>query len=264
MTDTMVQTTGLKLGYGEKVILEGVDVHVKRGTITCIIGTSGCGKSTLMKSFIGLLPPQAGTVQLLGEDLYTLDEVARDRVLGNVGLLFQNGALLGSMSVEENVMIPLREHARLPESIMRATARLRLRQVGLEHAAELLPAELSGGMRKRAALARALVLDPPLLFCDEPSAGLDPVTGARLDDLILSIREVLDITVVVVTHELYSIRRIADEIIMLGGKRLLFQGSLEEAQESGHPDLQAFFGRQGGEQDPAPPLLTALQEGNRW
>jgi phospholipid/cholesterol/gamma-HCH transport system ATP-binding protein len=264
MSDILVQTSGLKLGYGEKVVLDGVDVRVKRGTITCIIGTSGCGKSTLLKSFIGLLPPMAGEVQLLGEDLYHLDEGARDRVMGNVGLLFQNGALLGSMSVEENVMIPLREHARLPEVVMRATARLRLRQVGLEHAAELLPAELSGGMRKRAALARALVLDPPLLFCDEPSAGLDPVTGARLDDLILSIREVLDITVVVVTHELYSIRRIADEIIMVGDGRVLFQGSQAAALESDHPDLQAFFGRKGGEQDAAPPLLTALQEGSAW
>ncbi len=264
MSDILVQTSGLKLGYGEKVILDDVEVRVKRGTITCIIGTSGCGKSTLLKSFIGLLQPMAGGVQLLGEDLYNLDEGARDRILGNVGLLFQNGALLGSMTVEENVMIPLREHARRPEVVMRATARLRLRQVGLEHAAELLPAELSGGMRKRAALARALVLDPPLLFCDEPSAGLDPVTGARLDDLILSIREVLDITVVVVTHELYSIRRIADEIIMVGDGRVLFQGSQAAALESDHPDLQAFFGRKGGEQDAAPQLLTALQEGNAW
>jgi len=260
----MVQTSGLTLGYGEKLILERVDVRVTRGAVTCIIGTSGCGKSTLLKSLIGLLPPVSGSVELLGEDLYSLDERARDRVLSDVGLLFQNGALLGSMSVEENVMIPLREHARLPEPVMRATARLRLRQVGLEHAAELLPAELSGGMRKRAALARALVLDPPLLFCDEPSAGLDPVTGARLDDLILTLREVLDITVVVVTHELSSIRRIADEVIMLGDGRVLFQGGRDEALESGHRSLQAFFGRRGGVQDAARPLLTALREGDAW
>jgi len=260
----VVQTAGLTLGYGEKVILEDVDVRIRRGAVTCIIGTSGCGKSTLLKSLIGLLPPISGSVRLLGEDLYGLDERARDRVLAAVGLLFQNGALLGSMSVEENVMIPLREHARLPEPVMRAAARLRLRQVGLEHAAELLPAELSGGMRKRAALARALVLDPPLLFCDEPSAGLDPVTGARLDDLILTLREVLDITVVVVTHELHSIRRIADEIIMLGDGRLLFQGGRDDALASGHPELRAFFGRRGGERDAVRPLLAALREGDTW
>ncbi|MBM4372219.1 MAG: ATP-binding cassette domain-containing protein, partial [Deltaproteobacteria bacterium] len=231
---------------------------------TCIIGTSGCGKSTLLKSLIGLLPPAAGEVELLGEDLYRLDEGERDRVLGRLGVMFQNGALLGSMTVEENVLIPLREAARLPEPVLRSSARLRLRQVGLEHASRLLPSELSGGMRKRAALARALILDPPLLFCDEPGAGLDPVTGARLDDLILTLREVLDITVVVVTHELHSIRRIADSIVMLGRGRLLFQGSREEALASDSPDLRAFFDRQGGEGAAARPLLEALREGGAW
>ena len=264
MGEILVQTDGLTLGYGEKVILEDIEVRVEKGTVTCIIGTSGCGKSTLLKALIGLLPPRVGTVHLFGEDLYQLDEAARDQTLGKLGVMFQNGALLGSMSVEENVMIPLREHTRIPEPVMRTTARLRLRQVGLEHAAELMPAELSGGMRKRVALARALVLDPPLLFCDEPSAGLDPVTGARLDELILTLREVLDITVVVVTHELYSIRRIADEVIMLGQGRLLFHGAADAALESDHPDLRAFFGREGGEQDAARPLLNALQEGDAW
>lgn len=256
----VAQVLDAQIGYPELVTLERGSLTFKRGEVTCIIGGSGCGKSTLLKALIGLLPPLDGEVRVLGENLYGLEEDERTAVLRRVGVLFQNGALINSLSVEENVMLPMRRHTRMPESVMRATARLKLRQVGLEHALHLLPEQLSGGMKKRAALARALALDPEVLFCDEPSAGLDPVTGAGLDRLLLDLRRVLKISIVVVTHELYSIRSIADQIVMLAPGRLVFVGSLQEAEISQDPDLAGFFGRKSSVQGSADSLLHLLTE----
>jgi phospholipid/cholesterol/gamma-HCH transport system ATP-binding protein len=231
------------LGYPGLVTLDQANLQFVRGAVSCIVGGSGCGKSTLLKALIGLLPPLAGTVSVLGEDLYDLDEQRRSDLLRRVGVLFQNGALLNSLTIQENVMIPMLEHTDMPEVVMRETALLKLRQVDLGHAANMFPEQLSGGMRKRAALARAIALDPEVLFCDEPSAGLDPVTGAGLDRLLLDIRSIMNITVIVVTHELNSIRAIADHVVMLAPGKLVFSGPLNEALSSTAPQLKSFFGR---------------------
>ncbi len=256
----VAETRNERIGYADLTTLQDGNLKFRRGEVSCIIGGSGCGKSTLLKALIGLLPPLDGEVRLLGENLYALEEDERNAILRRVGVLFQNGALINSLSVAENVMLPMRRHTRMPESVMLATARLKLRQVGLEHALHMLPEQLSGGMKKRAALARALALDPEVLLCDEPSAGLDPLTGAGLDRLLLNLRRVLKITIIVVTHELYSIRAIADRIVMLAPGRLVFVGPLAEAEISDDPDLAAFFGRQAIAQHASDSLYHLLTE----
>lgn len=223
------------------MVLDGVDLEVDHGEIIAIIGGSGSGKTTLLKHFIGLRRPVGGTVELFGQDWWALDELERERVLRRVGVLFQNGALLGSKTLETNVAIPLEQHTKLPESVIERIVRLKLRQVGLEDAMDLMPAELSGGMRKRAALARALALDPVLLFCDEPSAGLDPSTSLHLDQLLLDLRSELGLTIVVVTHEIASIKRIADRIAYLEKGKLIFIGPLSEALVTDIESVRSFF-----------------------
>ncbi|HCF59197.1 MAG TPA: ABC transporter ATP-binding protein, partial [Myxococcales bacterium] len=198
---------------------------------------------TLLKHCIGLLQPAAGSVRLLGEDLTAVEGAARERLLTRIGVLFQYGALLGSLTIGENVALPLREHTELPEPIVREIVRLKLAQVELAHAESLLPSELSGGMRKRAALARAMALDPPLIFCDEPSAGLDPLTSAELDELLLRLRDRFGMSLVVVTHELASIEKISDRVLMLSGGKAIADGTLAEVKAAPHPESQAFFGR---------------------
>jgi len=260
MDGPLVEVRGLRVGYPELVTLEHARFSIGRGEISCIIGGSGCGKSTLLRCLIGLLPPLGGTVEMMGRDLYAMDESDRFELLRRVGVLFQHGALLNSLTLEENVMIPMREHTRMPVPVMRETALVKLRQVGLEHAAQLFPDQLSGGMRKRAALARALALDPDLLFCDEPSAGLDPATGADLDRLLLDLRRVFRIAIVVVTHELHSIKAIADRVIMLEPGRMVFHGSLDEALASDLPEMVSFFGREAPPRQERRSLLEMLTE----
>ena len=239
-----VEVFGLVARDGERTVLEGVDMTVARGEVHVILGGSGCGKSTLLKHALGLLPPAGGEVRLLGEDLTRLSEAGQVRLRTRIGMLFQYGALLGSLTVGENAALPLTEHTDLPPAAITELVRRNLALVDLSHAEHLLPSELSGGMRKRAALARAIALDPEVLFCDEPSAGLDPLTSAEVDELLLRLRDRFGMAVVVVTHELMSIERIADRVTMLSGGRVLADGTLDEVRATPDPEVQAFFARQ--------------------
>jgi phospholipid/cholesterol/gamma-HCH transport system ATP-binding protein len=254
-----VSVHGLVARYGRQVVLDGIDLEVQRGEVHVILGGSGCGKSTLLKHIVGLARPAAGEVQLLGLDMVRADEPEREQLLRRVGVLFQSGALLNSLTVHENVALPLRECTDLPAEVIDEVVRLKLALVGLEAAAGHTPRELSGGMKKRAGLARALALDPEVLFCDEPSAGLDPITGAALDRLLLGIRDRFGTTLVVVTHELASIEAIADQVTMLGRGKVLAQGTLGAVKELDDEEVRAFFRRQCHDDSAATrSLLTAL------
>ena len=238
---TVVSVEHLKAGYEDTPVLTDVSMTAEAGTITAILGTSGCGKSTLLKNIIRLNDPWAGSVKIFGEEVTGMDEPEFNRLLRRVGVLFQNGALLNSISISENVAIPLEQHTNLPAAVRRRLISIKLALVELRGVIDKFPSELSGGMRKRAALARAMALDPDLLFCDEPSAGLDPVTAAGLDNLICSLRDQLGMSVIVITHYVPSIIRIADSIIYLDEGRVLFTGTVKEARTSGIEAIELFF-----------------------
>jgi len=227
--------------YGEHVVLDGVNLSIYPQEIITIIGGSGSGKTTLLKHFIGLEHAKSGLIEIFGLDWWSMNEKDREEAQKKIGVLFQNGALLGSKTVGVNIAIPIEQHTQLPDSIIKRVVKLKLKQVGLSDAFDLLPSELSGGMRKRAALARALALDPPLIFCDEPSAGLDPVTTLQLDKLLLDLRDNLGLTIVVVTHEIASIKRIADRIAYIENGKIAFTGSVQEAVNSGIESVMSFF-----------------------
>ncbi|MDB5049924.1 MAG: transporter, ATP-binding protein [Fibrobacteres bacterium] len=238
----------LRAGYDGHVVLEDVSMHVAAGEIRIILGASGCGKSTLLKNIIGLERPMGGTIEMLGNVVDWSEGRPTNELMRRIGVLFQGGALLSSLTVGENVALPLRIHnPGLPMDIVEELVRLKLEQVKLGHAYGKRPNELSGGMRKRAGLARAIVTDPELLFCDEPSAGLDPVTSRGLDDLLLELRDSLGITMVVVTHELDSIRTICDRMTFLSGGKVIFDGELEEAEARGPQEVKDFLNRKPGE-----------------
>ncbi len=243
-TDSPLRVKGLKAGYGEQTVLENVDLEVARGEIRVVLGASGCGKSTLLRNVAGLERPRAGTVTLLGHELDWSQGLPDDDIFEKIGVLFQGGALISSLTVGENVALPLRIHQRaLPEREVLERVRAKLDQVGLGGTEDKLPGELSGGMRKRAGLARALAADPELLFCDEPSAGLDPVTSRELDDLLLELRETLGITMVVVSHELASIHALADKVTFLSGGKVIFDGALAEGESNGPQEMRDFLER---------------------
>ena len=236
----LLRVRGLRIGWGDVVIQDGLDFAVRRGEIFGILGGSGAGKSTLLRFLIGLEAPLAGEITFAGRGPLRLDDA-----LPPFGVMFQGGALFGSMTVAENVALPLEEHTSLPPDAIAAIARAKLRLVGLEAAADKLPSELSGGMRKRAAIARALALEPELVFLDEPSAGLDPITSAELDDLIVTLNRALGLTVVVVTHELESVFTIAHRVIVLDkqAKTAIAEGGPQELRASPDPRVSDFFNR---------------------
>lgn len=248
--------------YGARTILNGVNLRVEPGEIRVILGGSGCGKSTLLKHCIGLIPPAEGRVELLGQPLHALEGAARTALLTRIGMLFQNGALLGSLTIGENVALPLEAHTDLSPAVILEIVRLKLAMVEMSHAEHLLPSEISGGMRKRAALARAMALDPDLLFCDEPSAGLDPLTSRELDETLLRLRDRFGMAVVVVTHELASIETIADRVIFLSAGRPLADDTYQRVRQHDHPEISSFFARvAAGEMRGGPSALEVLTKG---
>ncbi len=241
----IITVSNVVAGYPGVRVLENVNFSVRRGEVFALLGGSGCGKSTIMKHLIGLNPVLDGTLVVDGLEMNAAN---RDRILRRIGVMYQSGALFGSMSVLENVMLPLEEFTKLPAMARRTLALMQLELVGLKDAANKMPADLSGGMRKRVAIARAMALEPSILFLDEPSAGLDPVTSNALDDLILRLRETRGVTFVVVTHELPSIFKIADRCAMFDRERraMVALGKPAELRDSSEdPFVRRFFNRGG-------------------
>lgn len=247
--DSVIEARGIAMRFGEKTVFQDVSFDVRRGEIFVILGGSGCGKSTLLKLLIGLYRPSAGRAMVLGEELGALTGGRRRAALSRIGVMWQQGALLGSLNLIENVALPLEQHSALPPEARVAVARAKLGLVGLGDAGTKLPSEISGGMLKRAGIARAMALDPEILFLDEPSAGLDPITSAGLDGLIMSLARETGTTFVVVTHELQSILAIGDRCIMLdkAAQGIIAEGNPKMLRDSAtHPIVRAFFRREAG------------------
>ena len=249
MAQPIIRVERLTIGYGTRALLTDMSFEVQRGEVFAILGGSGSGKSTLLKHMIGLFRPLAGHIWLDGIDIAAAEGVMRLSALRRIGVAYQSGALFGSMTLAQNVRLALEEYTDLPDEAMDLIARMKLDLVGLKDFAESLPAEVSGGMQKRAAIARAMALDPAILFLDEPSAGLDPVTSAGLDQLILRLKRGLGVTFVVVTHELPSIFTIADRVIMLdrSARGIVAEGRPQDLRErSDNLVVRQFFNRQAG------------------
>ncbi len=242
-----IRISGLTQKFGTRTVFENISFEVAQGEVFVILGGSGCGKSTLLKLIIGLYKPSAGSIEVMGSELAKLSSAARRAHLRQMGVMFQSGALFGSLTLLQNVMLPLETFTSLSPDAREAVARTKLGLVGLADAADRKPAEISGGMMKRAGIARALALDPPLLFLDEPSAGLDPITAAGLDELILDLRRTVGATFVIVTHELQSILAIADRCIMLDkqARGIIAEGDPRVLRDTAEqPIVRAFFRRE--------------------
>jgi len=243
----IINVRNLTCAYGDTVIIDDISFGVRQGEIFIILGGSGCGKSTVLKHMIGLYPPANGQIFIDGDDIGPAFGQKRLEILQRIGVMYQMGALFGSMTLLENVRLPLEEFISMPREAMNYTARMKLSLVGLEASADKMPSELSGGMLKRGAIARAMALDPKILFLDEPSAGLDPITSAELDELIRSLSRSLGVTFVIVTHELQSIFSIADRVIMLdkSTRGIIAEGDPRVlSEESEHPLVRRFFHRE--------------------
>jgi len=237
----IIRVRGLVTRFGQQVVHDGLDLDVRRGEILALVGGSGTGKSVLLRSMIGLKKPEGGAIEIFGHDLWSADEATRRAIQRRWGVLFQNGALFSSLTVAQNIRVPIRENVRLPPKLAGDLIRVKISMVGLPaDAGAKFPSELSGGMRKRAALARALALDPEIVFLDEPTAGLDPIAAAGFDSLIRDLQQSLNLTVVLVTHDLDTLAAITDRIAVLVDKRIIV-GTMDELLANQHPWIQSYF-----------------------
>ncbi|ACI55268.1 ABC transporter ATP-binding protein [Rhizobium acidisoli] len=240
--DIVLSARDVTVAFGSKVVLDNLNLNIYRGEILGFVGASGTGKSVLMRTVLRLLPRRSGTIKILGQDFDELDEPQRNALDMRLGVLFQQGALFSSLTVKENIQVPMREYLDLPRSLMDELAHLKIRMVGLAaDAADKYPSELSGGMIKRAALARALALDPELVFLDEPTSGLDPIGAAEFDELIANLRDSLGLTVYMVTHDLDSLFSVCDRIAVLGKKQVMVEGTIDDMLAYDDPWVQAYF-----------------------
>src|SRR2546429_1073641 len=242
-SQAMISLRNLRVSYGEREILHGISFDVLQGETLVILGGSGSGKSTLLRTLVGLEQPSAGDIWIKGRNIATISAAELDEIRKKIGMSFQGGALFGSMTVGENVALPLREHTKLENSTIEIMLRLKLEQVGLQGFEHYMPSQLSGGMKKRAAVARALAMDPEILFFDEPSAGLDPIIAAGIDQLILELKKAFHMTIIVVTHELASAFLIADRMVLIDKGNVVAIGPAEEMRSSTHPRVRQFLDR---------------------
>ena len=245
--EPMIVCKDVVCGYGETVVLEDINLEIYRGEIVTLLGGSGSGKSTLLRTIVGLVPPLAGEVRVFGVELYKLSEEERNAYMRRTGMLFQYSALFGSRTVLDNIALPLREFTSVPEPVIREMVLQKLALVGLKELELRLPSDISGGQRKRVALARATILDPEIVFCDEPSAGLDPIAAAGLDRVLRRFQELFDMTMVVVTHDIASVKLLSDRVVMLLDGRIHSVGTVEEMLANEDPKVHDFFRRIGAD-----------------
>jgi phospholipid/cholesterol/gamma-HCH transport system ATP-binding protein len=240
--EAVIRVRDLVVGFGERIVLDGLDLDVHRGEILGFVGASGMGKSVLTRTILGLVPKRAGTIEVFGEDLDRLSAASRRAIERRWGVLFQHGALFSSLTVKQNVQVPMREYLTLSDRLLDELAMLKIEMVGLKpEAGDKLPSELSGGMIKRAALARALALDPEILFLDEPTSGLDPIGAGEFDDLIATLQRTLGLTVFMVTHDLDSLHTVCDRIAALGDGKIIASGPIEAMLACDHPWVRSYF-----------------------
>lgn len=240
--DVVIRVRGLTAGFDDTIVLENLDLDAYQGEILGVVGASGTGKTVLLRTILDLIPKRAGTIEIFGVDIEKASSSERAAVDERLGVLFQQGALFSSLTVLQNVQVPMREHLKLSQSMLDQLARLKIELVGLPiDAATKYPAELSGGMTKRAGLARALALDPDILFLDEPTSGLDPIGAADFDELIRTLSDTLGLTVFMVTHDLDSLHTVCDRIAVLADKRVLIEGAISDMLQFDHPWVRSYF-----------------------
>lgn len=247
--DMIIEVSDLVVKYGERTVLDGVEFSVRKGDVFVILGGSGSGKTTLIRNLVGLMRPYSGRILVKGEDFTAMSDDERIELRKKIGMCFQGSALFNSMTVGDNVALPLREHTDLEEPTIEIMTKIKLELVGLSGFEDYLPSELSGGMKKRAGLARAMAMDPEIIFYDEPSAGLDPIVAAGIDGLIRKMQATFGLTSVVVTHEMESVKLIADTVCVLEKGRVAGIGSLDELSRSDHPYIQQFFARRPDDEE---------------